>query len=68
MRTRALTESAIIISNMYNYELLPKLTHMTLYGLDEDGKLNFLGTIENWNKATKMEEEMTDTITKAKNF
>lgn len=50
---------------MYNYELLPKLTHMTLCGQDDDGELEFIGTEENWNKATEMEEEMTDTITKA---
>ena len=43
---------------MYNYELLPKLTHLTLTGFDEDGP-EFIGTYQNWIKAGEMEERLS---------
>ena len=43
---------------MYAYELLPKLTHLTLVGQDEDGELEFVGTAQQWNLASKMEEDL----------
>lgn len=42
---------------MYAYELLPKLTHLTLTGKDEEG-LEFIGTGEQWKKAQDMEKEL----------
>ena len=31
-------------------ELLLKLTHLTLVGQNEDGELEWVGTVEAWNK------------------
>lgn len=43
---------------MFNYELLPKLTHLTLTGVDDEGNLEFIGTNDQWLQANKMEQEM----------
>lgn len=43
---------------MYAYELLPRLTYLTLVGQDEEGNLEFIGTNHQWLEANKMEEEM----------
>ena len=53
---------------MFNYELRPKLVHLTLCGQDEEGNLEFLGNEHNWTQAVLMQNEMEDTITKAKDF
>lgn len=45
-------------TNMFCYELLPKLTFMTLTGQDDDGELEFIGTEEDWDRAEEMEAEM----------
>lgn len=44
---------------MFNYELLPRLTHLILNGQNEDGVLEFLGTADQWLQASKMEEQLT---------
>ena len=46
-------------TNMLNYELLPKLTYLTLVGQDEDGELEFIGTEEAWEAARRLEEQLT---------
>lgn len=35
---------------MYAYDLLPRLTHLTLCGQDEDGELKFIGTAKQWKE------------------
>ena len=42
---------------MYAYELLPRLTHLTLTGQDEDG-LEFVGDMKHWQLAGRMDEKM----------
>ena len=42
-----MTSIVITNSNMYAYELLPKLTYLTL--TVEDGKIEFWGTNKQWN-------------------
>lgn len=43
---------------MYTYELLPKLTYLTLTGQDEDG-LEFIGTLKQWYDARALEEKLS---------
>ena len=47
-------------TNMFAYELLPRLTHLTLVGIDDEGELEFIGTNHQWLMANKMEEEMSN--------
>jgi hypothetical protein len=42
---------------MYVYELLPKLTYLTLAGQD-DGELLFIGTFQQWQQANNLEEKL----------
>lgn len=42
---------------MFSYELLPRLTHLTLVGKDEEG-YEFIGNNSAWFKANQMEEEL----------
>lgn len=46
---------------MHAYELLPRLTHLTLVGKDEEG-YEFVGTTPQWHKASMMEEELSGII------
>lgn len=41
---------------MYAYELLPRLIFLTL--TVEDGKPEFWGTTQQWNKVYKMEQQL----------
>jgi hypothetical protein len=47
---------------MYAYELLPKLTYLTLTvneGAEHwEERIEFIGTIADWNNATQMEQEL----------
>lgn len=45
---------------MYAYELLPKLIHLTLTGIDDEGNLEWIGTNQQWYEANKMEQEMSN--------
>lgn len=45
---------------MPNYELLPKLRHLTLVGQNEEGELEWVGTAREWRLATLEEELMYD--------
>jgi len=47
---------------MYAYELLPKLTNLTLTGQDEDGDLEFVGTNDQWLQANKMEQDLCESL------
>lgn len=42
---------------MPNYELLPKLRHLTLCGQNEEGELEWIGTAQEWRFA-ELEEEL----------
>lgn len=46
---------------MFNYELHPKLVHLVLTGQDEEG-LEFVGSLDKWYKAGRMEEEMSGVV------
>lgn len=41
-------------------ELLPKLTHLTLCGINFEGELEWIGTKEDWNEAEMYEIALTD--------
>jgi len=41
---------------IHAYELLPKLTHLTLVGQDDDGDLEFYGTFKQWHDSARMED------------
>lgn len=43
---------------MHTYELLPRLTYLTLTGQEEDGTLEFWGTDAAWKQVALMEKEM----------
>lgn len=45
-------------TSMFAYELLPRLTHLTLVGVDDEGNLEFIGTEKQWKQAEIMEMEM----------
>lgn len=49
-------------TNMYAYELLPKLIHLTLTANNEaeywEEKLEFIGTNHDWLQASLMEEKL----------
>ena len=40
------------------YTLLPKLTHLTLVGTDDDGDLEFYGTFKQWHDSADMERRL----------
>lgn len=42
---------------MVAFELLPKLTHLTLTG-QEDGELEFIGNLKQWMLAGDMERDI----------
>ncbi len=44
---------------MYAYELLPKLTYLTLSGQNNDGELEFIGTRSQWYIADVMEQQLS---------
>jgi len=44
---------------MYNYELYPRLSLLTLSGQDEEGNLEFIGTPEQWTSAETLEAQMS---------
>jgi len=43
---------------MYAYQLLPRLTYLTLVGKDDEGNLEFWGTDYAWKRVAIMEKEM----------
>jgi len=45
---------------MFAYELVPKLTHLTLVGVSDEGELEFIGNNHQWLLANQMEEEMSN--------
>jgi len=46
---------------MYAYELLPKLTHLTLVGF-EDGRYEFMGTDRQRDQAIHMENVLSGAV------
>jgi hypothetical protein len=45
---------------MYAYELVPRLTHLTLVGVDDEGELEFIGNNHQWLLAANMEDLMSN--------
>ena len=45
-------------SNMWNYELYPRLSLLTLTG-QEDGELEFIGTEQQWQSVKVLEAELS---------
>lgn len=41
---------------MQAYQLLARCTHLTLWGQDEDGDLEWVGTNDHWLAVNRMEE------------
>lgn len=46
-----------MFTNMIAYQLLARLTHLTLWGQDEDGELEFVGTNDQWKKVAEFESK-----------
>ena len=46
--------------NEHAYTLYPKLVHLTLCGQDEEGALEFIGTLEQREKAKDLEFMMVN--------
>lgn len=40
---------------MFAYQLLPRLEYLSLAGKNEDGELEWVGTVQAWNKVTHHE-------------
>jgi hypothetical protein len=52
----------LLETSMYNYELLPRLTYLTLT-VNKDAEyweeqLEFIGDTQQWNKVHKMEQKL----------
>lgn len=43
------------MTTMYAYELLPRLAYLILAGQNEDGELEWIGTLQDWNVVTHHE-------------
>jgi hypothetical protein len=42
----------------FAYELLPKLRHLTLSGVNEEGELEWIGTFQEWQEVNYEEMKM----------
>lgn len=51
-----------LTTNMYAYQLLARCKYLTLCGQDEDGDLEWVGTLAHWKEVSDFERHSEELI------